>query len=122
MLVSTVPPAKAASLNTLKRSHKPDTLFWYQTFQAAVYCAMQSKRSDVDWYNVLLENRRIQSDRDNILQSVLHENSKQTKRGNVNRLGQLAATFVGGKYYYTRYDLDIWLAFVVPTIPAVTMH
>lgn len=78
--------------------------YWFNTFGAAMYCLCKKGGPDADWHSVLMENRRNQKDMLSVLCTGV------TPRGNVCRLGELQHYKVGRKAYYTKKDLDNWLA------------
>lgn len=75
---------------------------WLTTSSAVFYCIDRTGRTDIEWHNVLMENRRDQHD----ITSVLAD---RKPRGNAARLGELPFLRHGGKVYYRVADLNGWL-------------
>ena len=108
---------------SLASSHR--TLYWYPTFQAALYCAIRSGRQDLDWHSILLENRRQQvGEADLELNELLGIEEDTGLRGNAHRYGRLNFTTLGNKPYYPRSALNIWLNRIVRSglLPVPTVH
>lgn len=78
--------------------------YWFNTNGAATYCLCKTGDSETDWYNLFKENRRLQID----LIAAMSLGKKP--RGNAYRLGRLQFHTVRKKVYYTKSDLDKWLA------------
>lgn len=78
--------------------------YWFNTNGAAMYCLCKSSNQVTDWYHVLKENRRQQID----LIAAMSLGKKP--RGNAYRLGELPFHTVRKKVYYTKSELDKWLA------------
>ncbi|MFK7160835.1 hypothetical protein V6U78_07270 [Marinospirillum sp. MEB164] len=91
------------ALDDLKAMHDEDG-HWLTTTAAVIYCAAQTKRPDIEWHSILMENRRSQSG----LESVVATGKRI--RGNANRLGKIFCLRVNRKAYYRQSDLDEWLA------------
>ena len=97
----------AEIINSFKRADTTrDSYLWRKTFQAAMFCAVESGRGDVDWHSLLLENRRFPfeygSDDD---RTIVH--------GNKNRLDELPNVDMKRRYYYAEHDLKCWVDSII---------
>lgn len=85
---------------------------WLNTSAAAFYCMDRTGRTDIEWHNVLMENRREQN-------GVFAVLVGKKPRGNAARLGELPCTRYSRKVYYAVSDLNRWLA-LLPS--SMTLH
>jgi hypothetical protein len=101
------------TIHTIQSVTKKKDEFWFNSTGAAMYCLCKTGDSSIDWHSILKENRRSQNDPDMV--GIGCEPKPRT--GNAYRYGNLRYYEVGKKVFYTKSDLDDWLAgFISPRV------
>ena len=114
IVMPAVSQSKADEINAFIPSGRRGSKQYFRTFQAAMYLAFKSGRPDIDWSNILLENRRWPYGPAD--DTIVH--------GNTNRYELLISVDMRGRYFYAPYALNIWLAGIIKAnvLPAPQLH